>query len=251
MRRLLIVLFILVAPPAAAVEVPDLYGATAHVTGQFEPERSRGFRAALAEVLVKLTGRPDLPQRLPEAIARAGDYVADFSYEDKMKGIPLHDEQGTRERPYALSVTFERAKVDALLATAGVRQWPADRPLVGVRLTITDARGSYLLTADGDRGFGQRWALRDAATAAGVPIALPPQEGEERLEGTLSLEESGTWAIAWTFPHGGEAQVWRAEGVSFDDAMRLGMGETARMLSGSGVATDGGSRASDGSAAGR
>lgn len=227
MLRVLSIILFLWAPAALAVEVPDLYRATAHVTGQFEPERSRGFQAALAEVLAKLTGRADLPERLPGVLERAGDFVADFAYEDKMKDIPLHDEQGTRDRPYFLFVTFDRARIDAVVAEAGVPKWPADRPLVGVRLTVTDARGAYLLTADGAEGFGQRWALRDAATAAGVPIVLPPRHGDRELVGALTLEPAGTWRIAWTFG----ARQWDAAGVSFDDAMRLGMRAVAGVVS--------------------
>lgn len=229
--RLLLAVLLLVAPSAGAVEVANLYGATAHVTGQFEPERSRGFRDAFAEVLVKLTGQADLPKRAGPLLDQAPAFVASFAYEDKMKDIPLHDEQGTRDRPYFLFVTFDAAKVDALLADLGAAKWPADRPVVGVRLTVTDVRGSYLLTAEGDEGYGQRWALRDAATAAGVPVVLPPQgEGDAVLEGKLSLEDAGTWSIAWAFPLGGRVHRWQAQGISFDDAMRLGMRGVASVL---------------------
>src|SRR5262249_41341287 len=91
--------------PAEEV-VGDLYQARVRVTGMEEPERSRGFARALSDVLVKLTGDATL-NRDPAVVslaAKAGTMVAAFQYRDLMAGIPLHDEQGTRQRPFVLSV---------------------------------------------------------------------------------------------------------------------------------------------------
>ena len=82
-----------------------LYRARAFVTGQGEVERARGFALALDEVLVKVSGDPSLrdePGLTPLEID-AARLVARFDYHDRMSGIPVHDEQGTRERPFDLT----------------------------------------------------------------------------------------------------------------------------------------------------
>jgi hypothetical protein len=70
-------------------------------------ERQRGFRQALEEAIVKVTGASRLAEdpRLASALADAGGYVAGFEYEDRLAKKKLMDEQGTRER------TFERISI--------------------------------------------------------------------------------------------------------------------------------------------
>src|SRR5690606_22939725 len=116
---------ILAAVPAAAVEVPDLYKAETIVTGTGAAERQRGFRETLAEVMVKASGDASLlgSARLESVLDHASDFVASWEQEDRMKGIPIHDEQGTRDRPFYLRVVFDKAKVDGALQALGLQPW--------------------------------------------------------------------------------------------------------------------------------
>ena len=57
------VLVLLSAACAQAIEIGDLYEAETIVTGTEEPERSRGFRIGLEEVLIKLSGDARLARR--------------------------------------------------------------------------------------------------------------------------------------------------------------------------------------------
>ena len=57
----------------------------------------------------KLSGAAD------KMLAAAGDYVASFTYRDRLEGIPIHDEQGTYDRPHDLTVNVDPAKIDAAL----------------------------------------------------------------------------------------------------------------------------------------
>src|SRR5438105_9773008 len=90
----------------AAEKIESLYEARVHVTGQEEPARSNGFALGLADVLVKLSGDPTLIGDAAVATLdkNAGSYVTRFDYRDLMAGIPLHDEQGTRQRPFILTI---------------------------------------------------------------------------------------------------------------------------------------------------
>jgi hypothetical protein len=258
----LALLAVISAAPAAAVEVRDVYEAETIVTGTGEAERQRGFRETLAEVLVKASGDATLlgSDSLGRVQDHAAEFVASFEQEDRMKGIPVHDEQGTRDRPYYLRVAFDKAKIDAVLHTLGRDPWPADRPAVAVWLGIRDAVTSYVLTETSERGYGQREALRSAARRRGVPILVPGQDVAERagvtyaaiaggdlgtldaasaalgadvaLFGTLVYDGEGHWVMDWALDRGGVVRRWHQEHVSFDVALSGGLEGTARVLAG-------------------
>jgi hypothetical protein len=104
----------LVAPrPPATAE--DLYRAQTVVTGQGEANRMIGFASCTENVLIKVSG------------ARAGSRVtavwrrtkrrqrissAAYDYRDQFSGKPTRDEQGTRDRPFDLTVDFDKEKID-------------------------------------------------------------------------------------------------------------------------------------------
>ena len=97
--------------------------------------RRFGFPLCLEQVLVKVSGDPRLIGD-PEVATLAGQaatFVTDFAFRDRMAGIPVHDEQGTRDRPYDLTVRFDPAKIDAALRSLGREPWSASRPRGGVR----------------------------------------------------------------------------------------------------------------------
>jgi hypothetical protein len=251
----------------AAGEVLDLYQARTIVTGQGEQSRRLGFADCLQQVLVKVSGDPRLLGDPEVAVmaGQAGTFVADFRYHDRMAGIPVHDEQGTRDRPYDLTVDFDPARIDAALRWLGRAPWSAPRPrvvvLVAVRLGTT-----YHLAGHGERGRDQREALADAAERFGIPMALPdqaaltkaglsyeslPTTDLSRLDATartmggdLALvgsmvwsEEALGWIADWRLGAEGKSYRWGIRGVGFDDAFRNAMAGVAQILSGHGRPT--------------
>src|SRR5436190_3855649 len=161
----------------AAQAVDGLYQAQVHVTGQEEPARSNGFALGLADVLIKLSGDPTLAAdpAVATLAGNAGNLVRDFDYRDLMAGIPIHDEQGTRQRPFILTIDFDRAKVDTALRSLGREPWSAARPRVVPFVGVDYGTASYLLASDGSRGRDQRDALAAAAWRYGIPMELPNQ----------------------------------------------------------------------------
>jgi hypothetical protein len=262
MVMLLAALLLAVGPPAGALEVQDLAFAEVIVTGTEEPERTRGFGLGLADVIVKLTGDARLTgsEKIAPLLVRAGAFVERFAYEDRKKGIPIHDEQGTRERAHILRIWFKEADVRQALEALGLQTWGRDRALVAVFLTIQDARRTFILASSGDAGSLQREVLQDAGRRRAVPIALPPvhhiidqglaaarvatgdmqslRPEAERLgagavlAGRLSITPSGHWSITWSLDAGGQVRRWSFDHVTFDVALKSGVETAARVLSG-------------------
>ena len=225
----------------------DLYRAETIVTGQGEPERLRGFRVGAEEAVVKLIGDALLigGARITPILDHAADLVRDFTYEDRMKGIPVHDEQGTRDRPHYLRIRFDKAKFDAAMGDAKLKKWDGERPLIAVWLGIRDARGAYVLSAEGPEGYGQREVLKEVSKKRGVPIMLP-QPGQaavtyemidkgdtgalqgqaeklgatDLLYGTLDFDGDVAWNTRWTVSAGRAQAMWSMKGVTFDAALK-------------------------------
>jgi len=249
-----------------AIAADDLYRTQAIVTGQGEAERARGFALCLEAVLVKVSGDPRLvgDPRLAPLQEEAQGFVSGFDYQDRMRGIPVHDEQGTRERPFDLTVTFDPQKIDAALRSLGLAPWAAPRPRLAVLLGVRDATGAYVLAEDGERGLGQRQSLAAAAAKRGVSVLLPgttllaarhvtyrrlaamtpsrlravakASGGDAALAGSLVWTEAARgWTARWHLSWRGREYRWRIGGISFDDAFRNGVDRAVAVLSGNGA----------------
>jgi uncharacterized protein len=251
----------------AAAVVEDLYQAQTIVTGQGEANRMVGFARCLEDVLVKVSGDPRLigDPRLAPLTGEAAPLVTGFSYYDRMSGIPVHDEQGTRDRPYDLTVTFDRDKVDAAVRSLGLAPWGASRPRLVVFAGLRNGAVIQVLSSDGDgdRGRDRRDALFAAAAKRGLPIALPSaaalagekldfvrlqgagmarldalarrNDGDMALAGRLVwVERPLGWTAQWRIAWQGTTYRWRITGVSFDDAFRNAMEGAEQIMSGHG-----------------
>jgi hypothetical protein len=247
--------------PAVAVEGRGLYHAETLVTGTEQPERGRGFREGFKEVLTKLTGDARLGEgdTVRPFINRVEEFVEGYEYEDRMKGIPVHDEQGTRERPHFLRITYKREAVDRLLRDLGVAKWRSDRPRLAVWLGVKDAMHSYVLEASGDDGYGQRAVLNSASIRRGEPVVLPAKGANNEtavsyadiaaanldrmraasaryatdgvLYGTLTFDGQGYWNMDWSFQWNDVVRHWQLTGVTFDFALNVGLERAAGIFS--------------------
>lgn len=224
----------------------DLYEGRAIITGTDDRQRLEGFDHCLRDVLVKVSGNPALlgDARVVPFEVEAESVAEDFAYQDRMSDVPLHDEQGTRDRPYELSVRFAPEKIDAILAKLGEKPWLAVRPPLVLQIMIRRDGSSFPLTADDFRDE----RLREAAIAAGdkygmrvvlrpkaVLAAPPPVPGAVPLRGTLtwSPAEFG-WVGAWRLRWGGRDHDWGISGVSFDEAFRDAVRGAMQLLAGKG-----------------
>ena len=112
----------------------DLYSAQncAFVNGQSEATIAPRIIDCLIDVLVKVSGDPTVADDLKRSAfaSSAHDYVTKLTYRDFMEGLPIGDEQGTRDRPFFLTVTFKAARIDALLNALSRKPWMGPRPRI-------------------------------------------------------------------------------------------------------------------------
>ena len=231
-------------PPSSAQLTSEFYQATVIVTGTDIRSRPLGFGHALRAVFVNVSGEPRLHDdpRVSALAAYADAFVASFSYVDRMAGRPVHDEQGTRDRPYNLTVAFVPARIDKALADLGQQPWGGARPVVVPVLAVRIGTASYLLSAENPAGAEQRAAFVDVVRAFDMTVRFPTEAefaawgispdrfhspnataaaGDALVTGTLEFKESvpgwvGTWRWRWR----GADYAWGIQGVSFDEAFR-------------------------------
>jgi hypothetical protein len=243
----------------------DLYQAKPVVTGTGETNRKIGFALAFEDVLVKVSGDPRLigDPRVVKLAEDAGSMVQEFRYRDRMEGIPIHDEQGSHDRPHDLTTTFVPEKIDAVLASLGSRPWTEPRQRITLFLGVRNGNRTFVLSSDGERGVDMRDSLASASLKVAIPVMLPDSaalssagitketlptadpavldelaktaQGDYALVGSLvwSDNELG-WIADWTISAKGQTYKWQIHGVSFDDAFRNAIRGSAQVLSGNG-----------------
>jgi len=243
----------------------DLYRAQATVTGQGEANRIIGFASCLEDVLIKVSGAQKLAgdRRLAAYKSNAKNFVKAFSYHDQMSGKPHRDEQGTRDRPYDLTVDFDEGKIGDILKRLAIKPWLAPRPRLAVFVEMKQGPKNYIVTADGAQSDLQRDAFLAAADTRGMDVVLPSaqvlaksnlngvelksvssstfagvaaeQGGEVALVGQLVWDDGKLgWATQWQMDWHGRMHRWQVHGVTFDEAFRRGIGGAAQVLSGNG-----------------
>ena len=236
-----------------------MYRADVIVTGTDMRQRPWGFAQTMREVLVKSSGDPRLGDdpRTARLARHAVRFVACFDYVDMMAGVPLHDDQGTSDRPHKLTVYFIPTKIDALLAQLGDKPWRGTRPMIVPVLLVHGRKPPpYVLSAEIPAGAEQRAALASAAGEFGMQVRIPSDAelyawdasvghlpskpppasaGEAIVTGTLDWDETlpgwiGKWRMRWR----GADYQWGISGVNYDAAFRNIVRGVALAASGAG-----------------
>ncbi len=187
----------------------ELLKAEVIVTGKGEAERARGFREGLTEIFIKLAGNPAIADgdRLAPFLNEASAYISGFTYEDRMKNLPVRDEQGTRDRPHFLRMTADALKIETAIKSLGFEIW-LSRPEIDVYLTVTDPRRTFIVGAETEKpvnafgypipiasarydGYEQREVLKSIANHRGLKINLPNVTRLERQSGGIRPLDAG------------------------------------------------------------
>jgi uncharacterized protein len=252
------------SPNRCPPDIGPTYRADVIVTGTDMRQRPWGFARTLREVLVKTSGDPRLKDdpRLLALAEQADRFVACFEYVDLMADVPLHDDQGTSDRPYRLNVSFMPTEIDAILRRFGDKPWRGQRPLIVPVLLVHGRKPpAYVLSAKIAAGAEQRGAFATAANEFGMQARIPndrellswdakvgrfPSEpppssaGEAVVVGTLDWSETlpgwiGQWQMRWR----GVDYTWGIKGVNYDAAFRNIVRGVMLVCSGAGLPDQG------------
>ena len=230
---------------AFAFEPVKIYQATEIVTGNDTRQRPLGFARCLSDVIVKATGNPALANdpRVTALSQHADTYVAYYLYRDRFEGFHHHDDQGTYDRPYDLTVQFDPPKIDSLLADLGEKPWTVKRPTLIPIISVAGEDPPYRLThplssdlsTDDPVIADQRRSIELFADKYGIYLSLPTTndianwgpDGSKAAVGsntalvTGSLfyrESAGGWSGQWRLHWKGAEYDWGLKGGSFDKA---------------------------------
>ncbi|TPI08235.1 DUF2066 domain-containing protein [Mesorhizobium sp. B4-1-3] len=249
--------------PVRAAAVAELYQAQTIVTGTGEVNRQIGFKDCLDKVLVKVSGDQRLTQKTEMLALRdkAADFVQSFRYHDRLEGIPIHDEQGTHDRPHDLTCLYNPAVVDKLLAQLGSRPWLGERPPIAVFMTVEQGSRHFVLTADQDQGKAMRESFANASDPLLMRVTFPEagqlggldekalsEADMARLDklakkagaaralagGIVWSDKDLGWIADWRLADRGMTYRWQVRGVNFDEAFRIAIRGAAQILSGHG-----------------
>src|SRR5215468_6470962 len=164
-----------VASIAHPDSLDDVYTTRAVVTGQDERNRALGFKLCFEDVLVKASGDASIvgDSRVEMLASSAGQYVSTFSYRDRLEGKPVHDEQGTYDRPHFLTCHFDPQKIDSVLKALGRKLWLGHRPRLVMLVAVHGRTNSGILSGDGAFDPDMREALANATQRYGLTVSLP------------------------------------------------------------------------------
>ncbi|HET9686866.1 MAG TPA: DUF2066 domain-containing protein [Pseudolabrys sp.] len=243
----------------------DVYTTRAVVTGKDERNRPLGFKLCFEDVLIKASGDASIvsDNRFERLAAGAGQYVSTFSYRDRLEGKPVHDEQGTYDRPHFLTCRFDPQKIDSVLKTLGRKPWLGHRPRLVMLVAVHGRRNSGILSSDGAFDPDMRESLANAAQRYGLTVSLPSvatlqsnqigietaaitpgdrllriaelSDSELSLVGDLRWSDAALgWIATWSLEASGQRHPWSVSGVNYDEAFRNAVRGAAQVLSGNG-----------------
>ena len=243
---------------AADVETPparemEWYTAEVPVTSQESRERDAALGRALAQVLVRVTGRAAAPTDpvVQKALRAAESMVVSTEYrdvEDMAGGVPVQRQ--------ALVASFDPDSVDALVIAAGLPLWAGERAKPMLWLAIDDGGGAgprlvsaqqinvvkplaqrglergvrFLLpggTAVEQPATGSIWALDPAA----ISVLSSRYGARTQLLGKLSRAGTAGWTSEWLLADGGtEITRWSVTDPSPQRAIAAGADRAADAL---------------------
>ncbi|MCE5232706.1 MAG: DUF2066 domain-containing protein [Mizugakiibacter sp.] len=201
------------ALPLRAAEDPGLYAGEAAVADTSDAQRDQAFDAALAQVLVKLSGDRNVGARpgVAEALAQAATLVQQYQYRQEGGAAGLR-----------LQAHFDPAAVRRLAGSLRLGVWPGPRPpvLVLVRgpdgALLGEAQCAGLVQAGAARGLRFVFpAAGDAPDAAALTVgdeAALARVARGYRTGLVLTGSLGAGNAAWVLVGGGAPQRWQDAG---------------------------------------
>ncbi len=143
-----------------------LYEATVPVAGQSTASQSEGIRAALLQVLVKLTGRRNATSiyGVESILENANRYLQQYEFRNQLNAE-------TGEMQSRLWAHFDANVIQSELRQYGIPIWSQERPSTLIWMVINDELGQRFANLDRDSRYLQ--ILNEQAAARGISFVTP------------------------------------------------------------------------------
>ncbi len=258
---LLILLLMIIVPPAHAsgmAEAVNFYQASSPIEGRNQAARDAATRAALAQVLARMSGNVSVSvsTEAQALIAEAPRFVRSYRY--AQEEMPVEGGESRQPRQL-LVVDFDASALIRAARQQGLPMWDARRPVTAVWLlgpTETGPRQLYgrerieqrlpgLVMAAQRRGLPMQFPLADEQDLAQVSAYDVIGEDYSRLEQASSRYQArhillvrierreDLWYALWSFVQADQEPLrWRSLGEDPNVALASGFDRYADELAG-------------------
>lgn len=244
-RGLLALCLVVAATGARAEMVANLYDASVPVEEQTQSAFRRAAAQGLEHVLVRVSGRSQVSSRqeIASALANPEPLVVQYRYH---QSSPNPDQSAAEDTPsLMLELSYSPRQVNALLQSAGLPVWSANRPSMLVWLVADTASGrrfvgggehpelqSMVSEEAARRGLPLQFPLFDLTDTANLSVdqvwqlsASAVREASQRygsayvLVGRASEFSTGQWVASWLLLDGDVARNFESDGMGAQQAL--------------------------------
>jgi hypothetical protein len=238
----------------------NLYEADLPVAGQQPDLRAAYMKTALQEVLVRVTGQPDVLNR--DSVRSMLDSPERFVQQYRYYTVPA-----STPPQLMLRVNFDGGAIQQALRQRGVAYWgKTERPEILFWLAVEDRGTRYIVSAQDNSDAARE--LQQAARQRGIPMLLPLMDLEDQNQvrftdvwggffdglqaasarykpgdvmiGRLNRSPSGGWAARWDLRDSREGSSWSGGGEQLGDVLQAGIDTLSeRLASGLAVTASG------------
>jgi hypothetical protein len=245
------VLFCVLLLPALVVQAAaeKLFESEVVVSSQSPGVRSQAMKAALQEVLVRVTGQHAVLSSEPAMamLQNPGQLVQQYRYFTVSKSQPP---------VLKLWVQFDGEAIRQALQQQGVTYWGTERPDTLVWLAVEDRGKRYVVAADDGTDVYRQ--IEQAARQRGVPVLFPLMDLQDQAQvrfsdiwggffenvldasrrynpqavliGRLNRSPSGGWSSRWHLQVAGKPSSWSDSRQQLDKLAQQGIDDTADIL---------------------
>lgn len=245
--RVVLLLLLGMSWSVSAERVTGLYKQSEPVSSQEQAERQRAMKAAVAKVLVRVSGHSRVLEALQgqSILTQPARYVESWRYQRQ----PNSESDG-----YQLQLSFSQAAVEAVLRRHRLPIWSESRPNALLWLVRDDWQaGREIVSLQEETELAE--GVIDLARERGLPLVTPLMDLEDRvalsanqlwrqdheaiLQASLrydadsiviarySQTSTGRWLAAWTVWHKDQREVMDLEANSESDAVLNGVSALA------------------------
>jgi uncharacterized protein len=159
----------------ASTLVTGLYSADIEVSNTSAKDRMESLPQALKQVLIKITGNPDITTnpKIHAKLANASSFVQSYSYSDKTSFDNI--------KTTYINVLFNSKAIDEMLNNAEAASLSEQRPLVLVWVAVSDENKKWQIL-DATMQTPLATAIYDQAKNFGMPIILPTLNSNDLIK---------------------------------------------------------------------